>query len=123
VTHTNTNLKPLEIVSASGFESSKLFINYQVVVPHGWNLRTGNVVDGVAEEDVKSAAQKGTGEQRRMAQEALENDGFEDGEDALGALNGATQCATAREWKFGHPYSSMLPRRCHIKFKFVFIHW
>lgn len=100
-----------EIVSASGFESSKLFIHYQVVVPQGWNLRTGNVVDGVAEEDLKSAIKKGTSEQRRMAQQALENDGFEDGDEALGALHGVTQCALSREWKLGHPYSSFLPRR------------
>jgi hypothetical protein len=110
----------VEIVSASGFESSKLFVHYQIVVPHGWNLRTGNVVDGMAEEDIKAVTKKGTAEQRRLAKEALEHDGFEDGEEAMGALNGATQCANAKEWRCGHPYHASIPRRSWTVIPFTF---
>lgn len=38
-----------EIVSAIGFDSNEMFINYQIHVPSvGWNLRKGNTSDGVA---------------------------------------------------------------------------
>ena len=41
-----------EIVSGQDFHGSKLFVNYQVQVPSGWDLRTGNLSDGMAEKDI-----------------------------------------------------------------------
>ena len=41
-----------EIVSGENFHGNKLFVNYQVQVPQGWDLRTGNLNDGMAERDI-----------------------------------------------------------------------
>ena len=43
-----------EIVSGENFHGNKLFVNYQVQVPQGWDLRTGNVNDGIAERDISA---------------------------------------------------------------------
>ena len=39
-----------EIVSGTGFSGSKIFVDYEVLVPDGWNMRTGNLSDGIGEE-------------------------------------------------------------------------
>ena len=47
-----------EIVSASGFDGSKLMVNYEIVYPNGssgnsnWTLRKGNLCDGVVVKDL-----------------------------------------------------------------------
>lgn len=41
-----------EIVSGENFTGKKIYLNYQVQVPLGWDLRTGNVNDGVSEKYV-----------------------------------------------------------------------
>ena len=43
-----------EIVSGENFHGNKLFVNYQVQVPQGWDLRTGNMNDGIAERDISA---------------------------------------------------------------------
>eukprot|EP01034_Spumella_vulgaris_P025544 gene25544-32014_t len=40
-----------EIVSGSGFEGDRLYVNYKVKVPRGWELRVGNLSDGAANKD------------------------------------------------------------------------
>ena len=40
-----------EILSATGFDGDKLFIEYEIVCPPNWDLRTGNLNDGIASED------------------------------------------------------------------------
>jgi len=103
-----------EIVSATGFEGDKIYICYQVQVPDGWKVRTGNLVDGIAEEDLRNAGKatagkKGAGNKRwkrrfghgggagdvggahsvaNAVLDALAMDGFADGIDAEGMLNG-----------------------------------
>jgi Ciliary basal body-associated, B9 protein len=41
-----------EIVSGENFTGKKIFLNYQVQVPQGWDLRTGSLNDGVSEKHV-----------------------------------------------------------------------
>ena len=41
-----------EIVNGENFFGKNLFVNYQVQVPQGWVIRTGNLNDGTAERDV-----------------------------------------------------------------------
>jgi Ciliary basal body-associated, B9 protein len=41
-----------EIVSGENFMGKKIYLNYQVQVPQGWDLRTGNLNDGVSEKQV-----------------------------------------------------------------------
>ncbi len=40
-----------EILSATGFDGEKLFVVYEVICPPNWDLRTGNLNDGIASED------------------------------------------------------------------------
>jgi hypothetical protein len=89
-----------EIVSASGFGADRVFVDYEVLVPEGWNLRTGNLSDGVAEKDMADIVNisKGVDDaELRAAGEKMKNkmalDGYDDGEEAMGALRGATQVA------------------------------
>jgi hypothetical protein len=75
----------LNIESVSGFEGEKVFVVYQVKLPRGWNIRTGDVADGVNESDVKKAG----------AGDLLADDGFADGADSEGMLQGITQVGQA----------------------------
>ena len=95
-----------EIVSASGFEGNNIYVCYQVHVPEGWKVRTGNLTDGISEADFRAAAggnnkkdvrkrRKREGREENAAGtvtnailDALAMDGFADGTDAEGMLNG-----------------------------------
>jgi len=98
-----------EIVSGSGFEGDRLFVDYEVVVPQGWNLRTGNLVDGVGEQDLVNKAMGldtsvdgGGGEiGQQLALNLLESDGYLDGEEARGMLHGVTQMSEVSERRGG----------------------
>jgi len=95
-----------EIVSGSGFEGDRLFVDYEVVVPQGWNLRTGNLVDGIGEQDlVNKAMGLDTSIDgdigQKLALNLLESDGYLDGEEARGMLHGVTQMASASEKRGG----------------------
>ena len=97
-----------EIVSASGFGADRLFVEYEVLVPEGWNLSTGNLSDGVAEKDMSDLinVSKYTDDaQLRAAGQKMSNkldlDGYADGEEALGALRGVTQIAKVRATRGG----------------------
>jgi len=95
-----------EIVSGSGFEGDRLFVDYEVVVPQGWNLRTGNLVDGIGEQDLVNKAMGLDSSEdgdigQKLALNMLESDGYLDGEEARGMLHGVTQMALASEKRGG----------------------
>ena len=75
----------MNIESGQRFDSDRMFVAYQFKLPNGWVLRTGNLGDGMAEKDIKEI---GGGD-------LLDDDGFKDGEDAEGMLQGITQVAQA----------------------------
>ena len=85
-----------EIVSGQGFDGDCLFVNYQTVLPQGWYLRSGNLGDGVKEEDV--------------SKQAVELDGFVDEDAARGVLRGSTHTAIAREAARGMARAPGRPR-------------
>ena len=43
-------------MSGTGFAGDKVFVDYEVLVPDGWNMRTGNLSDGIGEEDLIKTA-------------------------------------------------------------------
>lgn len=97
-----------EIVSASGFGVDRLFVDYEVLVPEGWNMRTGNLSDGVAEKDMSdlvNIAKEVDDADLRAAGEKMKNkmdlDGYADGEEAMGALRGVTQVAKVNATRGG----------------------
>lgn len=80
-------------MSATGFEGERLFISYQIQTPDGWKLRTGNLVDGIADADIinieNERDRKGTKQRGRRTfadgiAGALLVDGYADGADAEG---------------------------------------
>jgi len=107
-----------EIISAKDFYGRQLFVNYQVQMPQGWDLRTGNLTDGMAEKDVAEAisvvvsarSRDGGGggassgsEVELEGQEVtpdLALDGFADGLDAQGMLYGTTHTARAADLRW-----------------------
>jgi hypothetical protein len=94
-----------EIVSGKNFQGDKLFVDYEVSLPYGWNLRTGNLIDGIGEQDLVNKAMGGDGiiddaneaEHAMAARNLLDLDGYADGEDARGMLRGVTQIAAVKD--------------------------
>jgi hypothetical protein len=76
-----------ELVSATGFSGRELFISYEVVCPDNWDLRTGNLNDGVASED--------EGSEKSFSEQDEEED----------VLFGRTQVATVHD-SYGSPHYS-----------------
>lgn len=101
-----------EIVSCTGFEGEKFFISYQITLPDGWKMRTGNLNDGYTEaeianigKDISVAREDGT---KLTGSDILLNDGFQDGDEAIGILRGVTQVAISRQQRNN---SSFTPKR------------
>jgi hypothetical protein len=97
-----------EIVSGKGFHGDRLLVDYEVLLPQGWDLRTGNLVDGMNEIDLINKASKSNLDRDRdtntlinTEEKAIRNllnvDGYDDGENAKGMLRGVTQMALATE--------------------------
>ena len=92
-----------EIVSGTSFTGDRLYVDYEVLTPNGWNLRTGNLVDGLGEQDLINKAMGDDGviddqkeaEHATAARNLLDVDGFADGDEAEGMLRGVTQMALA----------------------------
>lgn len=77
-----------DIVSGSGFDGDHIFVNYQIILPQdNWELRVGNLSDGVHESAV--------------SQKDRNLDGYADSADAAGVLRGTTHTAVVRERKRG----------------------
>ena len=74
----------INIDKALDFDGDNVIVVYEVKVPSGWKLRTGNVVDATAEDDLKKAG----------AADLLADDGFLDGAEAEGQLRGVSQLAS-----------------------------
>ena len=74
----------INIDKAFDFDGDNVIVVYEVKVPEGWKLRTGNVVDATAEEDLKKAG----------AADLLADDGYLDGAEAEGQLRGVSQLAS-----------------------------
>ena len=115
-----------EIVSGENFTGKKIFLNYQVQVPQGWDLRTGNLNDGVSEKR-KSAlnshkiGSSGSGNNSGQGRtgdgmgvlgpgppgglgglsgaDILALDSYSDGIDAQGMLRGTTHTATSEDFR------------------------
>lgn len=90
-----------EIVSCTGFEGDRFFISYQLSLPDGWKMRTGNLADGYTEAEIGAIGkdfivtkEDGT---KVYGTDILANDGFYDGDDAIGMLRGVTQVALAKQ--------------------------
>ena len=126
-----------EIVSGQDFRGNKIFVNYQVTSPKGWDLRTGNLSDGAAEKDIAAIKQenhvktgnrenRGRGEGRGgkgvgvgfegpSGSDVLALDGYADGMYARGMLYGTTHTATAKDSR----RQNGLPNRPHWKSFFI----
>ena len=86
-----------EIVSCTGFEGDRFFVTYQIVLPEGWALRAGNLSDGYTEQEVGEAVHTTEDGIKVTGAELLQSDGYRDGNDAEGLLQGATSTALARQ--------------------------
>ena len=92
-----------EIVSGKSFTGERLYVDYEVLVPNGWNMRKGNLVDGLNEQDLINKAVGGDGiidnqteaDHANAARNLLDVDGYADGDNAEGMLRGVTQMALA----------------------------
>jgi hypothetical protein len=94
----------LELVSGYGFESDSCYVHYRVIPPHHWNLRTGNLADGVAEQDFAKEFESS----ETNAKDVLMNDGFADGAEAHGMLQGVTAIASSSSFQ---SYGLHLPQQ------------
>jgi hypothetical protein len=104
-----------EIVSGKGFQGDRLYINYEVVVPQEWALRTGNLVDGTAEQDALAAANNfasnlGQGASAYTGKQLLAMDGYADGDEARGSLKGTTHTVRPFEPRFGSSSMNQRPK-------------
>ena len=113
-----------EIVSGENFTGKKIFLNYQVQVPQGWDLRTGNINDGVSEKRLSAlnahrigsngngngGGSSGGGQGRTgdgmgvlgpslSGADILALDSYSDGIDARGMLRGTTHTATSKDFR------------------------
>lgn len=109
-----------EIVSATGFDGEQLFITYHVTSPPDWNLRTGDLIDGMNEESLKGLAKMGNKAMRALATSAMDMDGYDDGEAARGAMQGATQIAHSRATRGGITLPNLRPfwKGRHLPYSF-----
>ena len=108
-----------EIITGENFIGKKIFLNYQVQVPQGWDLRTGNMNDGVSEKRISalnvhkigSSGNGSGGGQGRTGDgmgilgpglsgaDILALDSYSDGIDAHGMLRGTTHTATSKDFR------------------------
>ena len=110
-----------EIVSGENFTGKKIFLNYQVQVPQGWDLRTGNLNDGVSEKrlsalNARRIGSNGSGNGSGGGQgrtgdgmgvlgpslsgaDILALDSYSDGIDARGMLRGTTHTAISKDFR------------------------
>ena len=114
-----------EIVNASGFDASSLLVDYEILVPEGWNMRTGNLSDGVAERDMLDVVQiakesdnaelKAAGDKM---QTKMDLDGYEDGDNGQGTLRGITHTAKVGGTRGGLVLPQLRPlwRGKHVPF-------
>lgn len=86
-----------EIVSGSGFYGRNLFVSYQTEVPQGWEIREGNTSDGVAESDIGKDPNLSERANLIKSNSIKQLDGYRDGLEAKGALQGTTQTAYVAE--------------------------
>lgn len=86
-----------EIVSCTGFEGGRFFISYQIVMPDGWRMRVGNINDGYTQDEVSKINMTREDGSKLTGADILNNDGYFDGQEASGILNGVTQTAIARQ--------------------------
>ena len=102
-----------DIISGQGCEGERLFVDYEVLVPQTWSLRTGNLVDGTNEQDLLSQSKKGGDAvgavTADLTKQALLTDGYADGEDARGMLRGVTQMASVSEQRGGLILTDLRP--------------
>ena len=110
-----------EIVSCFGFEGDKIFVSYHIVLPDGWKMRTGNLSDGYTEEEISNIGKDvsilnadGT---KMTGSDILRNDGFYDGDDAVGILKGMTQVAMVRQQRND---TSFMNKRRYILLPFAY---
>jgi len=101
-----------ELVSGTGFEGERLYVNYQVTMPQGWSLRTGDLSDGLSGKDLKKKGGAGA----LMAS----MDGYASGKDAHGMLSGTTQTALAREARGGIHIPTLRPMWKGVHIPYVF---
>ena len=95
-----------EIVSGQDFNGKKVSVNYQVRTSQGWDLRTGNLSDGIGEKDIAAVkvvkkpsggADGGVGTEAISGADVLALDGYADGIYARGMLYGTTHTAVAKD--------------------------
>jgi len=90
-----------ELVSCSGFEGDRFFISYQISLPDGWKMRSGNLSDGYTEAEIAAIGKDITvlkkDGSKVFGTDILATDGFYDGEEAVGILKGVTQVAIAKQ--------------------------
>ncbi len=86
-----------EIVSGCGFQGDNIRIMYEIITPAsgGWKVRSGNLTDGVKEEDVDEAL--------RLI------DGYVDSNEVDGLCRGTTQLAKSYEVSRGVNINSIRP--------------
>jgi len=99
-----------EIVSGTGFYGRNLFVSYQTEVPQGWELREGNTSDGVAESDLGYDPNASDRANLIKSNSIKQLDGFKDGFEAKGALQGTTQTAFVTDGTRGLANLSNRPR-------------
>lgn len=81
-----------EIVSGYGFENDNCYVCYEVLLPENWVIRKGNLSDGVAERDFLNQE---TVASSKKTLSLLVDDGFSDGLDSHGMLQGSTPIVTS----------------------------
>jgi Ciliary basal body-associated, B9 protein len=96
-----------EIVSGQDFNGRKVSVNYQVRTSQGWDLRTGNLSDGIGEKDIaaikairkpsEGGADGVAGTDNLSGADVLALDGYADGIYARGMLYGTTHTAVAKD--------------------------
>jgi Ciliary basal body-associated, B9 protein len=96
-----------EIVSGQDFDGRKVSVNYQVRTYQGWDLRTGNLSDGIGEKDIaaikaiRKSSEGGTdgvfGTEHLSGADVLALDGYADGIYARGMLYGTTHTAVVKD--------------------------
>lgn len=96
-----------EIVSGQDFNGNKISVNYQVRTSQGWDVRTGNLSDGIGEKDIlaikavkkptEGGADGASGTETLSGADVLALDGYADGIYARGMLYGTTHTAVAKD--------------------------
>ena len=90
-----------EIISGTGFNGRNLFVSYQTEVPQGWEFREGNTTDGVPENEVGISSNSDDKTNLKRNASIKELDGYKDGLEAKGGLQGTTHTAFVNDGNRG----------------------